>query len=131
MCLLGWAADGFPVYAPWAPRDPRDPESPLAPVRPSWRLRGGARRTPPGGRHDGTFVEDFEFVAGLGDLDEANGRVGVTPDLPGEVYHYFLTAAFPFIPRFHRGAPDAGFGRHAGGPGLAGVPPALRAFRAT
>jgi hypothetical protein len=130
MRLLGWAADGFPVYAPFAPRDARDPSSPLAPLRPSYRLRAGARGSGPGGRHDGTFVEDFEFVAGLGDLDEANGRVAVTPEFPGGTYHYVLTADFPFIPRFHRGTPDASFGAHAQGPGLAGVPPALRAYRA-
>lgn len=131
MRLLGWAADGFPVYAPLAPRDAGDPGSPLTAPRPGWRLRAGARRSGPGGRHDGTFVEDFEFVDGLGDLDPANGRVGVTPEFPGGTYHYFLTAEFPFIPRFHRGTPDPSFGRHAEGPGLAGVPPALRDYRAS
>lgn len=130
MRLLGWAADGFPVYAPVAPRDPRDLDSPRVAVRPSYRLRAGARASGPRGPHDGTFVEDFEFVAGLGDLDEANGRVGVTPEFPGGTYHYFMTDAFPFIPRFFRGTPDASFGLHAAGPGLSGVPPALREYRA-
>ncbi|HZU98353.1 MAG TPA: YHYH protein [Planctomycetota bacterium] len=129
--LLGWAADGFPVLAPLAPSDPLDPASPLVLMKPSYRLRVGRRKTLPGGVHDGTFVEDYELVPGLGHLDEANGRVGLVPGFDRPIYHYFLTEAFPFIPRFHRGTPDPSFGRHSGGPGLAGVPPALRAYRAT
>ncbi|MBI3722373.1 YHYH protein [bacterium] len=130
MKLLGWAADGFPVYAPWAPSDPNDPSSPSIPLQPSYRLKGGSRGSGPRGAHDGTFVEDHEFVAGLGDLDEANGRRGVTPEFPEGTYHYFMTAGFPFIPRFFRGTPDPTFGLHKAGPGLSGVPPALRSYGA-
>jgi autotransporter-associated beta strand protein len=42
-------------------------------------------------------------VAGLGDLDECNGRVGVTPEFPNGTYAYFLpidaagNPIFPFI----------------------------------
>jgi hypothetical protein len=129
MTLIGWAADGFPIYAPTAPTDPLDLASPLTAVRPSYRLRSGSRPPLPGGKHDGTFVEDYEFVAGLGDLDEANGRTGVTPEFPRGTYHYFATTDFPFLPRFFRGTPDPSFASHSSGPGLSGVPPALRAYR--
>lgn len=109
MLLAGWAADGFPIYAPLAPADPLDPESPLAAPQSSYRLRAAYRESGPGGRCDGTFVQDYAFVPELGDLDQANGRFGVTPEFPEGTYHYFLTEQFPFVPRFYRGTPDPSF----------------------
>ena len=53
-------------------------------------------------------------MAGLGDLDEANGRFGVTPDHPEGTYYYVITPTFPFIPRLWKGQPGPEFGR---GPG--------------
>ncbi len=41
---------------------------------------------------DGTYIEDFEYVAGLGDLDQHNGKFcNETPDYPGGTYAYFIT----------------------------------------
>ena len=51
----------------------------------------------------GTFTQDFEYVAGLGDLDECNGRFGVTPEFPNGIYHYYITDAFPYIQRCVKG----------------------------
>ena len=51
----------------------------------------------------GRYVEDFEFVDGLGDLDVYNGRFAATPDFPQGTYAYYVTiddtgaAAFPYI----------------------------------
>ena len=67
----------------------------------------------PGGQHDGTFVQDFEFVEGSGDLDECNGRFGVTPEYPDGIYYYVLTDAFPFVPRMFRGTPNESFSKQA------------------
>jgi hypothetical protein len=95
-------------------------------LKPSYRVRQGARNGGPGGRFDGTFVQDWEFVAGSGDLDECNGRFGPTPEFPDGIYHYYLTDAFPFIPRQWAGTPDASFQRRrmppGGGPGGRGGP---------
>ncbi|MBM3969022.1 MAG: YHYH protein [Planctomycetes bacterium] len=50
----------------------------------------------------GYFVEDFEYVPGLGDLDQYNSRFTVTPEFPNGTQAYFMTidasgdAAFPF-----------------------------------
>ena len=55
----------------------------------------------------GTFVQDWEYVAGLGDLDECNGRTGVTPEFPGGIYHYTVTDTYPFIQRCVKGTPAA------------------------
>jgi hypothetical protein len=39
----------------------------------------------------GAYLEDFEFVSGLGDLDENNGRFCKTPEYPNGIYCYFAT----------------------------------------
>ena len=105
--LVGWAADGYPIY--------------VYKQRASYRLKPGTRAGGPGGLYDGSFVQDYEYVAGLGDLDECNGRSGVTPELSGGGYHYVITEAFPFIPRCYTGTPDPSFERRGppggGGPG--------------
>lgn len=133
MQLVGYAADGFPIYNSLGYRNPNDPASGLVALRSSWRLKPGERRDGPGGPHDGTFVQDYEYVAGSGDLDECNGRQGVTPEFPGGTYYYVITDTFPFIPRYFRGTPDDSFrrkgppqggGGRRGGPG--GPPPPPR-----
>lgn len=123
MVLIGWAADGFPIYAPWGYSDPKDARSPIRPVKSSYRLKSGTRLNGPGGSYDGTFVADFEYVAGAGDLDECNGRFGVTPEFPEGTYHYSVTKDFPFIPRMYRGTPNASFQRRGPPPGMRGGQP--------
>ena len=39
----------------------------------------------------GTYIEDYEYVEGLGDLDRYNGRFCVTPEYPNGTYCYFTT----------------------------------------
>lgn len=120
MTLLGWAADGFPIYGPWGHEVAADPASRLRPLKSSFRLKQGTRPTSggqPGGSHDGIFVEDFDYVAGSGDLDECSGRFGVTPEFPEGIYHYVLTEDFPFVPRAFRGTPDPSFARRGPPPG--------------
>ena len=120
MVLLGWAADGFPIYGPWIPADPGNPAGALKRAASSYRLKAGGRDGGPGGPHDGTYVRDWEFVVGAGDLDACNGRTGPTPEFPGGTYHYVLTETFPFIPRFWHGTPDPSFLRRGPPPGGAG-----------
>lgn len=93
---IGFAHDGFPMYY-----------SKSSVYKPSFKLVDGTREgencayTRPGiqvdisegGHHDGTFKSDFEFVDGLGDLDECNG---ITID--GQ-YMYLVTTDFPYIGR--------------------------------
>lgn len=122
MTLVGFAADGFPIYGPFAAQG-----GAMVALRPSYRLRTGARGGGPGGTFDGTFVEDYEYVEGLGDLDPANGRTAPTPEFPDGTYHYVLTDTFPFVPRLFRGTPDRTF-VHGGDPGIAAVPPSLRGY---
>ena len=124
MLLIGWAADGFPLYSSRAYSDAKDARSALRKMKSSWQLRKGARPAQaggPGGNYDGRFTQDFEFVKDSGDLDECNGRTGVTPEFPGGTYYYCLTVEFPFVPRSWRGVPDPSFAK--GGPPPGGPPP--------
>lgn len=127
MALVGWSADGFPIYGPWSFSDAKSTNSALKKLTSSYRVKPGARAGGPGGNHDGSFVADYEFVRGAGDLDECNGRFGVTPEFPQGTYHYVLTEDWPFIPRQFKGTPDASFlrrpppaGFRRGGPGGGG-----------
>lgn len=120
MVLIGYAADGFPIYARWGYRNPQDPKSGVVTMKPSFRLRSGVRPNGPGGRFDGTFVQDYKYAEGTGHLDECNGRFGVTPEYPGGIYHYFVTDQWPYLPRQFRGTPDSSFQRGPGGGGPGG-----------
>ena len=117
MMLLGWAADGYPIYAPWAYADPKSTNGAVKPVKSSYRLKTGTRPSGPGGDFNGEFVGDFEYAAGAGDLDECNGKMVVTPEYPEGSYAYFITLQFPFIPRMFHGVADPSFQRRAPPPG--------------
>ena len=108
MLLLGYAADGFPIYAQYGYVKPDDPASGVGKMRTGYQLKPGQRPNGPGGIYNGAFVQDYEFV-GAGDLDECNGRFGVTPEYPDGIYHYYITEAFPSISRYFRGAPSTSF----------------------
>lgn len=126
LTFVGWAGDGYPIYGRWDRSDPNDATSALREMRSSYRLKSGARPSGdagPGGAYDGTFTEDWEYVAGHGDLDACNGREGMVP-LEGRVvrtYHYVLTDTFPYIPRCFHAAPDASFAATAMPMGDAGT----------
>jgi hypothetical protein len=125
--LLGYAADGFPIYGPYGYRDAGDMQSPLVEQRASYRVKSGTRPNGPRGAYNGFYTEDWEYVAGLGTLDECNGRNGTTAEYPNGTYHYVITAAFPLIPRCFLGTPDPGFNKEPpGGPGGPGGPPGRR-----
>ncbi len=115
MILVGYAADGFPFYVDLGHNSPEG----------SWELRSGTRESAPGGAFDGTFREDWQYVAGSGDLDQCNGRFGITPEFPEGIYHYYLTEDYPYIPRCVWGTPDSSFRRRGGGGGRppGGQPP--------
>lgn len=107
--ILGYAFDGNPIYGPYGYEIPTDPNSDVRIIRSSYRIRDEQRvnETIP----DGTFIEDFVYQQGLGDLDQYNGRFCVTPEYPGGIYAYFVTVdpndeetpQYPYIigPRYY------------------------------
>lgn len=135
MTLIGWAADGYPIYGLYGYDDPEDASTEVRMLTSSYQLKQGRRegRGSPRGEYDGSFTADYEYVAGSGDLDECNGRFGVTPEFPDGTYHYVLTKDYPFIPRLFHGTPDPSFAKRppgadpAGGGG--GSPPHPRGGR--
>src|SRR5262249_43142327 len=55
MTLLGWAADGFPIYGPWGHETANDGTSKLRVLKSSYRVKKGTRpttREQPGGAYD-------------------------------------------------------------------------------
>ncbi len=114
--IIGYAFDGYPIYGPWALADV---SGKLRRMRSGYRLRQIKRRTqlPDGTALTpaqfgpdvseqfplGAFVEDYEFAANVGDLDEFNGCFAKTPEYPAGTYAYFLTTdaagrlAFPYL----------------------------------
>lgn len=106
MTLVGFAVDGFPIYVRYGYTIANDASSPLKLLSSSYRKEA----MPDAGRPSmaifpmGTFTSDYEYVAGLGDLDECNGRTGVTPEFPNGIYHYLVTDTFPYIQRCIKGA---------------------------
>ncbi|WP_108859260.1 YHYH protein [Ruegeria sp. Alg231-54] len=104
--LIGYAADGFPIYAMTGVLDGK-----VTQMKSSYRLKSGNRPggNAPDGKHDGTFNEDYANVAGAGNLDECNGAFTVSPEYPSGTYAYFLTESYPVIPRCFAGKPDNSF----------------------
>ena len=106
--LIGWAMDGHPIYSLYGYKDPKEPKSGVKKLRSSYRLISGKRDESSGnprGAHDGAFARDYEYVPGLGDLDECNGRYTMTKDFPDGAYAYFLTEDWPVIPRYFKSEP--------------------------
>ena len=103
--LIGYAMDGFPIYALYGYKDPKDPKSGIKKLTSSFHLKEGERPNPPGGKYDGTFSKDYEYIVGSGDLDKCNGRFTITKDFPNGTYAYFLTDNWPVIPRYFRAKP--------------------------
>ena len=106
--VIGFAADGFPVYGSCFE------ENGIAQkARSSYRLKSGKRaditnyQTPEAGiglinsdNYDGQFRGDYEYVEGLGDLDECNGKT-----VDGQ-YGYYVTNAFPWVMACFKGTPN-------------------------
>ncbi|MEO0805441.1 MAG: YHYH protein [Cyanobacteria bacterium J06643_4] len=117
MQLIGWAMDGFPLYARVGYSNADARTSDLRVMEPSYQLKA----TPDPDRPSvdlvpmGTFSQDYEYVGGSGDLDECNGRFAVTPEFPQGVYHYYTTDAYPFVQRCVKGTPDPSTRSRRGG----------------
>ncbi|MBL4633517.1 MAG: YHYH protein, partial [Kofleriaceae bacterium] len=105
MTLVGWAADGFPMYSVEGYADTSDASSAIVDIESSYQTvsTAGSGRPSIDDFPLGHFIQDWEYVEGSGDLDECNGRFGVTPEFPEGIYHYYLTKTYPFIQRCVKG----------------------------
>jgi hypothetical protein len=109
MTIIGWAADGFPIYARYGYTIASDASSELKAMTGSYQLKTDVPTSRPSTDTYslGTFGEDWEYVADSGDLDECNGRYGVTPEFPQGIYHYFATDTYPYFQRCVKGEVEA------------------------
>lgn len=137
--ILGFMADGFPVYGPYGYEKPNDPASGVRRLvsgyvmrdgtngtthlaatgrtsLPAWAQRTQGRTTLTAAQSGpavsaayvlGRYIEDYDYLGDLGrtqgvdfDLDEHNGRFGVTPEFPGGTYAYFVTIEADGTPKF-------------------------------
>ncbi|TLX45673.1 hypothetical protein C1E24_17310 [Pseudoalteromonas phenolica] len=105
MTLIGWAADGFPIYARYGFSEAGNANSPIKVITSSYQLVENISASRPSVEVYplGTFTEDWQYVAGSGDLDECNGRFGVTPEFPEGIYHYYATDSYPYFQRCVKG----------------------------
>ncbi|MFI5173162.1 MAG: YHYH protein [Chitinophagales bacterium] len=135
--IIGFAFDGFPVYGAYAFAN-ADGTGGIKRMVSSYQLRSIPDRTTlpdetilSAGEYGpdisvayplGYYLEDFEYVAGLGDLDEHNGRFCITPDYPDGIYAYFITldengdAAYPYTmgPEYYGNVPAGNTGPGSG-----------------
>ena len=113
MTLVGYAADGFPIYYKYAYSSANDTNSEVIAMTSSYQLKTGSRGgdgvSAPCDDYNGVYSNDYEYNDNLGPLDEANGRTGVTPEYPNGTYYYVITDDFPSIPRYFRGIPSEDF----------------------
>lgn len=105
MTLVGWAMDGFPIYSLYGHSDPADSSSSVTKMRSSYQTIATPQLDRPSTTDFpmGHFESDWEYIEGSGDLDECNGRLGVTPDFPGGIYYYVITDTYPFVQRCVKG----------------------------
>lgn len=113
--LIGFAADGFPIYGGFGYSNALDATSPIKRMSSSYQIRNITNRTslpdgtpavgptltqmvqiPGPGQPQiqailGAYLEDYKYVIGSGDLDQYNGRFCITPEYPNGIYCYFAT----------------------------------------
>lgn len=98
--VIGFAADGFPIFGSYIVDN-----GAIRKATTSYQLKTGARPSGPGGQYDGTFIDDWEFVAGSGDLDQCNGMT------QNGVYGYVVTASYPHVLGCFTGTPNPSFNK--------------------
>ena len=120
MTLLGFASDGFPIYARYGYTARTTTVGGVSVMKGNYRVRTAAEISAAGYTDRplasvapyGSFVQDWVFDASVGgDLDACNGRYGVTPESPNTaVYHYFVTDTYPYLGRCVWGSSPASWG---------------------
>ncbi len=108
--VIGFAADGFPIYGPCF-----DDSGTIRKATSSYVLKSGARQDVTGyttptvtgnvqhSYYDGQFRGDWEYSTGSGDLDECNGMT-----VDGQ-YGYYVTDTFPWVMNCLKGTKHSNF----------------------
>ena len=104
--IVAYAWDGYPVYGPFGYAN-TDGTGGITRMRSSYATTTATTRANGpnvGGQYPmGCFIEDWQYVAGSGHLDQYNGRFCKTPEYPNGTYAYFTTVdetLKPYYPYF-------------------------------
>lgn len=81
--IIGWSFDGYPIYGMYG----YDDDGSIRAITSSYAIE----RIQDGGDQGYNGIDDWNYVDGLGDLDQCNGRFGPTPEYPEGIYHYVST----------------------------------------
>ena len=109
--VIGFAADGYAIYGSYIDEALLTGNQGIRKATSSYRLKEGLRlnsdgsAAAPGGSYDGSFRDDYEYVSGLGDLDQCNGMT-----IDGQ-YAYYITDNYPYVLACFTGTPDASFNK--------------------
>ena len=104
--VIGFAADGFPVHGPYV-----NDHGTIRKVKSSYQPKSGNRPADSCPvkqlkiTYSGEYNDDYEYVAGSGDLDECNGTC-----FDGH-YAYYVTEEYPHIMKCFKGTPDSSFAK--------------------
>jgi hypothetical protein len=109
MQIVGWAADGFPIYYKYGYKTADDASSGLVLLKGNYKPNSSATTMSTRPLASvfplGTFRNDWAYSAtNGGDLDECNGRNGVTPEFPKGTYYYVATESYPYVQRCIKGS---------------------------
>jgi len=102
--VIGFAADGYPIFGNYF-----NDNGSIRKATSSYQFKSGEREKVtyngkeynPGGSYDGAYISDYEYVEGLGDLDECNGMT-----IDG-VYGYYVTDTYPWVLNCYKGTPNS------------------------
>ena len=114
--IVGIAYDGYPIYGPFGYTTYNDNTSGVKRVTSSFALKANDNHRPTNWKFtdevtfndstpnatlvNGSFIEDYQYNPGSGDLDQSNGRYCVTPEYPNGTYAYFMPQDASNVPQF-------------------------------
>ncbi|MGQ2906160.1 MAG: YHYH protein [Neoaquamicrobium sediminum] len=96
--VVGFAADGFSIFGSYIKDD-----GGVRKATTSYQLKMRTCQGGPSGTYDGTFIDDWEYVAGSGDLDKRNGMV------QEGICGYVVTDSYPHVLGCFSGTADSSF----------------------
>ena len=107
--VIGFAADGYPIYGSYF----QDAIGTIRKATSSYKKITTRTKTAANGTIPdtntypiGTFIDDYEYSSGHGDLDECNGMTNADGQ-----YGYYVTESYPWVIRCFKGTPHASFNK--------------------
>ena len=98
--IIGYMFDGYPIYGAYGYADTNGTGG-IKRMHSSYGNTASSAGPAVSTNYPmGCLLWDWEYVAGLGDLDSSNGRWCVTPEYPQGTYAYFMTLDDTLAPAY-------------------------------